>query len=1168
MSGKCITNIILFFILILVVVSCRRENEYSDKNEFVHDGKKLEFDFSDTLFSAEGTLVPFTPPKWERAIITEEKKGLLNKGKIVSDTLLGFKPFLFKPDSIKEPKTIKVKDSLIGRINPEIIEARSPQSKIINPGNFRFWMKKEGLRSNFVHVVFEDSKGNLWIGYRGGGFSKYDGKYFFHFREKEELKEASVNCFMEDENGTIWIGTSSNGLLKYDGENFHCFTAAQGLPSNFIISILKDSNGYIWIGTIGGGLVRYSNGDFKVYEKEQGLPSLNVISIAEDKERRIWAGTNAGVAIIGEQNTELIRESEGLSGNNVLSLYRDKNGKMLVGTWGKGLNEIENGRIIRSLYQCEVYGIEQAKDGMIWLATGGWGILKLERDSVISYSESDGMSDVIAYNIKQVRTGEFYISTFRGGLNVFRGDRISQHNSLIEEGHTEYLSVIRDKKGRMIYSTFGRNIFIVDGNKVRHILNGKGHHGIIRGLCEDSIGNIYYFSEFGLHVFNGKEIARIGRKSGLQDTSINTMHSAPDGKLLIGTNTGLIIFNGKVFRKFDRKNGLLANEVTEILMDKSGRIILGHFEGLSIINGDTVTRIKRKDKKYMYVMSLLQCGDTMLIGTRDKLLGLNNRIITDISSRDKLVEANYLGLVKDGSGQVWISTNESMMRYQPGKGLIEKYTYQDGFPSQENRDDACVDVSGRIWFPTIDCITIFDPAKESSNNRPPSVQFNRIRLFNQEVKWDKFASGGDIKFENGDIVEDVRTTGVLKWNGLPETLSLPYDGNSISFNFTGISLGNSDKVEYICMVKGLDKKWSAPFYKNEISFNHLPDGKYELLLKARNYKSEWSESISYVFIIRPPWWKTWWFRIFVGLMVIGSVVFYIIWRERKLRADKLILENTVEERTKEVVAEKKIVEAQKHVIEEKHKEITDSINYAERIQRSFLATKQHLNDNLKEYFILFKPKDVVSGDFYWSATLNNGYFAMVCADSTGHGVPGAIMSLLNITSLERACETETSPDKILNATRATIIERLKKDGSLEGGKDGMDCSLISISKDKTRLQVASAHNPVWIIRGEEVIEIKADKMPVGKHDRQNESFTLHEMELQQGDVIYALTDGFPDQFGGEKGKKFMNKNLRELLAKNAQLPMQEQKEILERTFADWVGNLEQVDDVTLVGIRV
>jgi serine phosphatase RsbU (regulator of sigma subunit) len=266
--------------------------------------------------------------------------------------------------------------------------------------------------------------------------------------------------------------------------------------------------------------------------------------------------------------------------------------------------------------------------------------------------------------------------------------------------------------------------------------------------------------------------------------------------------------------------------------------------------------------------------------------------------------------------------------------------------------------------------------------------------------------------------------------------------------------------------------------------------------------------------------------------------------------------------------QKGIIEQQKHLVEEKHKEITDSINYAERIQKTFLASNDLLNQHLHNYFILFKPKDVVSGDFYWADTLPNGNFVLATADSTGHGVPGAIMSLLNITSLEKAIEHLSDPAEILNHTRQTIIKRLKRDGSAEGGKDGMDCSLIIFDIKNKQLHIAAANNPVWIVRGNELIEIKADKMPVGKHDRDQESFTSHSIQINEGDIIYTLTDGFPDQFGGEKGKKFMSKNLKELLTSNSHLSMNEQKELLNQTFNKWVGNLEQVDDVTLIGIKI
>ncbi|MFY8184821.1 MAG: tetratricopeptide repeat protein, partial [Bacteroidia bacterium] len=228
------------------------------------------------------------------------------------------------------------------------------------------------------------------------------------------------------------------------------------------------------------------------------------------------------------------------------------------------------------------------------------------------------------------------------------------------------------------------------------------------------------------------------------------------------------------------------------------------------------------------------------------------------------------------------------------------------------------------------------------------------------------------------------------------------------------------------------------------------------------------------------------FTIGFVLVLALAVVVYRNLRENK-KKNKIILE------------QKKEVEHAKELVEEKHKEITDSINYAERIQRTFLATEESLNNNLKDYFIYFQPKDIVSGDFYWSCKLADGNFLLATADSTGHGVPGSIMSLLNITSLEKACEHYTEPADILNHTRATIIERLKKDGSAEGGKDGMDCSLISFNFSNNTIKYSTANNPIWIVQenGTKLLELKPDKMPVGKHDKDKEPFTQNTVQLNK-----------------------------------------------------------------------
>lgn len=296
-----------------------------------------------------------------------------------------------------------------------------------------------------------------------------------------------------------------------------------------------------------------------------------------------------------------------------------------------------------------------------------------------------------------------------------------------------------------------------------------------------------------------------------------------------------------------------------------------------------------------------------------------------------------------------------------------------------------------------------------------------------------------------------------------------------------------------------------------------------------------------------------------AILLLGFAFFILRSLNQSRKANKIIASQKLE------------VEHQKHMVEEKQKEIVDSINYAQRIQYALLANKSILDEHLKDYFLFFKPKDVVSGDFYWASTLSNNTFALITADSTGHGVPGAIMSMLNIACLNEAVNGSkqlTHPSDILNVTRNKVIEHLMNDGSAEGGKDGMDCSLVCFDFRNKKLSYSAANNPVWIVRGKQIITLKPDKMPVGKHEKDQEPFNESEMDLQSGDVVYTFTDGYADQFGGPKGKKFKYKQMEVLFLSISHKPMAEQQEIIKHTFQTWKGNLEQIDDVCVIGIRI
>lgn len=269
-----------------------------------------------------------------------------------------------------------------------------------------------------------------------------------------------------------------------------------------------------------------------------------------------------------------------------------------------------------------------------------------------------------------------------------------------------------------------------------------------------------------------------------------------------------------------------------------------------------------------------------------------------------------------------------------------------------------------------------------------------------------------------------------------------------------------------------------------------------------------------------------------------------------------------------------VIARQKKHIEEKQQEIIDSISYAKRLQEAILPPKEFVNKHLPDNFILYKPKDIVAGDFYWAEFIN-GKFYIAAADSTGHGVPGAMVSVVCSNALNRTVKEfrETEPGKILDKTLELVVETFAR-GDFQKGKnlgevkDGMDISLLCIDTDNKKITWSGANNPLWYISSDQTLtEIKANKQPIGKTERP-EPFTTHTIEFKEGTTFYLFTDGFADQFGGPKGKKFKYKQLSDLLIRHVSHGLSKQSETMNNAFETWKGDLEQVDDVCVIGIRI
>jgi serine phosphatase RsbU (regulator of sigma subunit) len=341
--------------------------------------------------------------------------------------------------------------------------------------------------------------------------------------------------------------------------------------------------------------------------------------------------------------------------------------------------------------------------------------------------------------------------------------------------------------------------------------------------------------------------------------------------------------------------------------------------------------------------------------------------------------------------------------------------------------------------------------------------------------------------------------------------------------------------------------------KQEMQYDYekqkaLDDKEHEKQIAISSEKEQKQKIVSYI--------------ITLGLVLVLFFTLFVINRLHITRKQKLV------------------IESQKELVEEKQKEILDSITYAKRLQDAILPPEQFVKQHFPESFILYKPKDIVAGDFYWMEVASPSpsergpggeVIFIAAADCTGHGVPGAMVSVVCSNALNRALLEFgiTDPGKILDKTRELVLETFSRSDT--DVKDGMDISLISILQTPNSplltIKWAGANNPLWYIADKEVKEIKSDKQAIGKTENP-QPFTTHTIQLQKGDSLFLFTDGYADQFGGEKGKKFKYKPLKEMLQKNSKFPMQQQKEKLEVAFEEWKKNIEQVDDVCIIGIQL
>lgn len=1060
--------------------------------------------------------------------------------------------------------------------------------------NFRSYSIEDGLPQSTVYSLLQDSRGYIWLGTDGGGVCRFDGRNIEVFNRKSGLSGNVVRSMYEDKSGNIWLGTD-HGITFYNGYSFDIIKSPDELNQGTVLCFYEDNKGNVWAGSDNGLFkisVKNSTFDIVRYSTSDGLVTNFIFDLYIDENQVMWLAMYGGIHMVDLNQEKLnFKEvySDFVTGKMIISIkkYEDKfyfgtyeNGLIALNTAGNDSGNFYRPSFSERFSESTIWDIVLDSEKNLWLCTDKSGVFRVKGEKVSNYSETEGLKNNQILCALEDHEKNLWFGTMGSGLIRHLGDCFSHYTTSSGLLYDQISGISQDENKDFWLSSIGGGLI-----KMTYTDDKPGFISFLtdKGLLDNNINsvfldderNIWLATQNGISVFDGKKFYSITEENGLVDNRVNCIHKDKKGIVWIGTGAGLSIYRDNEFLNITQESQYeIANDkIQTIIEDKAGNIWVGTLGGLIRFVEGQMTQFNETDGLNDNSIHAL-CEDkkgNIWIGTfggglyRFDAHSTESVKIRLIAGDSLLSSQNIYSLIFVNEKTLIAGTDKGFDRITLDEDLnivsVRSYDRSDGFMGVENKLNAIYrDTDNNIWFGTVKGLTKYSPLSEKINVQPPRIYITDIDLFFENVDWKT-------------IVDSVSP-----WFNIPASLTLAHSKNHITFKFNAISLSNPLKIKYKYKLTGLDNDWSPEREENEVVYSGLAPGDYVFEVIAANENNIWSEvPCRFSFTINPPFWQTIWFISLSIFVLILLIYIFIRLRERKLKQEKAMLEQKVEERTREIAdqnrklaaANEEIIE-QKELIEEKNKDIMDSIRYAKRIQEALLPPDDYFSQFLKSYFVLFKPKDIVSGDFYWMHDCE-GKILIAAVDCTGHGVPGAFMSIVGHNGLNQAVMEYglTVPSHILDKLNIIVNETLSQKRADSGIRDGMDMTLCSLDYTKMELEFAGAKNPIYFIRDNELTEYKGDKQPIGAMEEDyTGNYSNHRLTVKKGDVIYMFSDGYADQFGGTFGKKYKYKTFKNTLLELHQMDMNIQKEKLDNVIEKWRGNLEQVDDILVIGIRI
>jgi serine phosphatase RsbU (regulator of sigma subunit) len=983
-------------------------------------------------------------------------------------------------------------------------------------------------------------------------FVSRESVFRFHYKDNKVKPDYKVwkakdapYVFAYDINKTFYFYHYKKGILKYENDSLVSVKGADELKNYFIWQMFPYKKGKILLATSTGLFIYNPN--------------------AKNNEKY--------VSVLDFDNKELEKTNTFIKENQLYSATQINDSTYAFGTILKGIIIVnQHGKILwnidknAGLANNTVHHLYYDKSGILWASTA-YGVSKIEFSLPITFwDEKSGLKGSI-YSVHR-SNGQVYASS-NIGVFYLKNNKFYPIKGVTGKDAIQCFDIqtIVDRK-----KSESKKILVAANGAIYEIENFKTHelgkYSSFGFIPSKDSSKLYFFEDnvlFSVQLSDGKynfsdTLAVFkGYPTAMSETSNNNLWVIEDDLPVL-----LSPASGKKYaykqKHFDKDNLFSKVKFHDILL----------FNKTNYFIADSAIYMFDKEKSYFK-------KDTSLFG--GVLKSINDKYIFFEEINDSLImmllehnNKNKLAVIHHNKGQYSIDSTV-FKRIPQIEAVYTDYPY--------------------LWALTVNKLYHIDLTEHFSSPDVKNVLITGVKIN-----------------EDSLIATNISSTNT------PYTID--YNFNNLVFEYSLPFFFNEKSNKYSYRLEG-DKhlnKWSSWTKESKKELSNLHEGEYIFYVKSKNIFGKESPVASYRFEILPPWYRTAWAYLFYFIITVLFIWFLIKLNTQRLLKEKEHLEKIVKERTAEIELQKEEIQTQAEnlkesnsLLEEKNEEInqqkeeiqaildnlqeayesitymnaelaranedikktnkrmTDSIHYAKRIQFAVLPSENFLKKHFSEYFIFFKPKDIVSGDFYWFRERDN-YLLLAVADGTGHGVPGAFISMMGATYLNEITNRTdlNKASDVLNVLRDEVAHMLKTDDDIES-RDGMDIAFCALNKETLELQYSGAHHPLYLFREGKFTIIEGDRMPIGV-SRRKKDFTNHHIQLKKGDTLYMFSDGFADQFGGEDGRKYLIKRFRQLLKLIHKESMEHQKEVLENEYIVWKGEFDQVDDILIIGLRI